>query len=447
MYHSIRSRLLITSLCFFWGMTGSGKIQIAAANASESLLISEFSGPKGSMYDPLRNALIPLLQYAAFRGLATFLAGDNHNFMGKSYSEMTASAAGLVWGDIYANASATIMDEGIKAFTLAVKPYLGGNSWLIELIPDGQFWATPVVFLVSYKAHSRDYLVYGMGKLEQIALYTGNAAFGLAYGQFEKAVNQGFKALTGQNSQIFGAAATSVITAVAIGLVATRAGIDIPWFRLNEFTAFSTALAVGHTVAYTGKTFRLGIKSMLVNQSVPDNIADKLSGVTTAGIFASNVILLTFLSGRLPEGMKNYHGKVIGDMTKNIGLIFSVDLMRPGFQLVREYAHSGLDRIENILTPYILRSLTYAARDPAMILALHQGLVRLLGGKGGDTLHIRWYDLIVGYSVGGFLGVFESTHKIITDRTWSEHFTVWLLAGLTTALLNACRSGRKPKVD
>ena len=444
MYHPVKSRSLIVCLWFLWAMASPGKV---LAKTGDSLLISEFADPVGSMTEAARNASIPLLQSAAFYGLASFLEGETHNFMGKSYTEMTATAAGIVEGNAFANAAATVINGAINTFTLVVEPYLGESAWVIKLIPDGNAWAVPVMFLVYYRAHNKNYDFYAMDKSGRIALHSGSAAMGLTYAHVEKAFNKGFELLTGQNSPVFGAAATSVVTAVAIGLLATVAGVDISGDKFNDFTVLNTALAVGYTVAYSGKAIRLGVQSMLVEQSVPGDVASRLGGAAAGGIFTASVVLLSCLNGKLPEGMKNYHGKVTGDMTKNIGLIFSLDLMRPGIQFTREYVHSAMDRVEEMLAiPQALRKMSYVLRDPAMILAAHQGLVRVLGGKGGDTRHIRTYDLIVGYSIGGFLGVLESPYKMIADRAWGDHVRIWALAALTS-FLQIYLSGSKSKVD
>ena len=444
---SVRVKFLITVLCFFWVITSSEKMQAASNKDQDQIIIAEHSGAFGMMGDTLANITFPLLQTAALYGMEVMLEGKTHNFMGKSHSEMTATSAGLAAGNAFANTTVTALNHGVKAFTLAVEPIVGKDGWIIKLIPDGSLLAVPVMFAVYYSAHNKNYDFFAMDARGTIALYTGNAAMGLTYGQVEKAIDKGFRLLTGSESAVYGAAATSLVTGLAIGLLATRGKVDIAATDFNVFKVLSTALAVGHTIAYTGKAIRLGVKSMLVNQDVSEEAADVLGGVALNGVFTSTVVLLTVLNSKMPTGLKNYHGKIIGDITKNIGLIFSADLILPEIQLVRDTAYSSLDRLEDMLRmPDILKRVSHAARDPLLILGTHQLIVRALTfGKGGVD-HIRAYDLVIGFSLGGFLGAFDRPYETIREFTWDDHALVWSLIAVTS-FTRYFRGRMKTKVD
>ena len=432
---------------FFWVITSSEKIHAAIKNKQEQIVITEHSGAFDMMNETLSNITFPLLQTAALYGFEILLEGPTHNFMGKSYSEMTATTAGLATGNALANATANALNHGVKAFTLVVEPVTGKDAWIIKLIPDGSLLAVPVMFGIYYSAHNKNYDFYAMNARGTVALYTGSAALGLGYAQIERAINEGFALMTGHSEPIYGSAATSLVTGLAVGLLATKAKIDIPAKQFNVFSVLSTSLAVGHSVAYSGKTIKFGVKSMLVNQNISEETANKLGGVAAATTFASTVVLLTALGSKIPTGLKNYHEKIMGDMTKNIGLILSVDLMQPAIHLARDTVHRTLDRAEDMLhMPDILKRLSYAARDPAMILASHQLLVRALTGGKGGVQHIRLYNMIIGFSLGGFMGGFDAPFKNITEITWGDHATVWGLTALSTLLMYSF-SGRKAKVD
>ena len=375
------------------------------------------------------------------------MEGATHNFMGKSYSEMTATSAGIAAGGAFSNATVTALDHGVKSFTLVVEPVVGKDGWIIKLIPDGSLLATPLMFGIYYSAHNKNYNFYAMDAHGTFALYIGNAAFGLSLGQIERAINKGFEILTGRSSPVFGSAATSLISGVAIGLLATKAKVDIEGKKFNVFSVLSTALVVGHAVAYSGKTIRLGVKSMLVDQNISEETATRLGGAAAGTVFTSSVVILTATGSKIPASLKNYHGKVIGDMTKNIGLMLSVDLMRPGIELARDSVNAAWDSVENMLhMPDIIKRLSHTARDPIMIFISHQILVKTLMNAKGGVLHDRIYDLIIGYILGGFIGLFDSPHKIITERTWGEHAMVWSLAALTTFLIHSAARD-KTKVD
>ena len=445
MFCSVRVKFLITIMCFFWVVTSSEKMQAAAKDKQEQIVIAEHSDVFDSMGETLADITFPLLQTAAMYGIEVMMEGPTHNFMGKSYSEMTATAAGIATGSALTNATVTALNHGVKAFTLVVEPAVGKDSWIIKLIPDGSLLATPLMFGVYYSAHNMNYDFYAMNARGTVALYTGNAALGLGYAQIERAINKGFEFMTGSSEPIYGSAATSLVTGLAIGLLATKAKVDISGNKFNVFSVLSTALAVGHSVAYSGKTIQLGVKSMLVNQKYSEEAATRLGGIVTGAMFTTAVVLLTALDSTVPTGLKNYHGKVIGDMTKNIGLILSVDLMRPAVELARDTVHLDFDRAEDMLyMPNIVRRISHAVRHPAMIFASHYLLVKALTRGSGDLRHARTYDVIIGFSLGGFLGLFKAPYRNITRFTWVDHATVWGLVGLTTLLMY---SGRKSKVD
>ena len=447
MSYSVRVKVLLAVMCFFWAVTGAGKMQAAVKDKREQVVIAEHSGAFGMLGGTLADITFPLLQTAALYGTEIMMEGHKpHNFMGQSYSEMTATSAGLAAGNAFANTTVTALNHGVKAFTLAVEPIAGKQGWIIKLIPDGSLLAVPVMFGVYYSAHNKNYNFYSMDARGTVALYTGNAALGLGYAQIERAINKGFELMTGRSDPIYGTAATSLVTGLAIGLLATRAKVDIASNNFNVFSVLSTALAVGHTVAYSGKAIRFKVKSMLVNQNISKETADKLSGVAVGTTFMSTVMLLTAVGSKIPTGLKNYHGKVIGDMTKNIGLILSVDLMQSGVQLIQDRVHSTLDHVEEVLQmPEILRRISFAAREPAMILISHQLLVRALTGGSGDVRNIRLYDIIIGFTLGGFVGGVDNPRRDITKYNWDDHAAVWGLAALSTFIMHSF--GRKPKVD
>lgn len=435
-------------MCFFWVIICSEKMQASSKSDHEQIVITEHSGAFGVMGETLANITFPLLQTAALYGMEIMMEGHKpHNFMSQSYSGMTATAAGLAAGSAFSNATVTALDHGVKAFTLAVEPAVGKDAWIIKLIPDGSLLATPIMFGIYYSAHNKNYNFYAMDARGTVALYTGNAALGLGYGQIERVINKGFEVMTGSSEPVYGSAATSLVTGLAIGLLATKAKVDVDGKQFGVFSVLSTALAVGHTIAYSGKTIRLGVKSMLVNQNMSEETAARLGGAATGAVFASSVVLLTSLSSKVPTGLTNYHGKVIGDMTKSIGLILSVDLMGPAIHLARDTVHHTLDQIEDMLhVPDILKRVTYAIRDPAMILTSHQLLVKGMTMCTGDVRHIRLYDAIIGFSLGGYLGFFEAPYRNITELTWGDHAMVWSLVGLTTFIKHYA-SGGKAKVD
>lgn len=442
MYCSVRIMFLIRVICCFWVITSSEKMLADSENEQEQIVIAEHSGLFGISWDTQRNINFPFLQSLVLHCTELMMEDKTHNFMGKSYSEMTASSVGIAAGNAFANATATVLDHAINPFTLSIESTVGKDGWYIKLIPDGRLVSTAIMFAVYYSAHNKNYDLYAMDRRGTVALYTGNAAFGLAYGQIEKAFNKGFELLTGSGSALFGSAATSLVTGLVIGLLATKAKVDIAGDKFNIFSVLSTALAVGHTVAYSGKTIRLGVKSILVSRNMPEATAERWGGAATGVAFTSTIMLLTVFGSKIATDLKNYHGKLIGDMTKNIGLILSVDLMRPGIQMAQNAWNSATDRMP---IPDILKRLSYAIRDPAMLLASHQLLMKALTRGIGGVEHVRIYDLIIGYSLGGFMGLLESPYKIITETNWSEHALIWGLAGISTLAID--RWGSKVKVD
>ena len=445
MYHSVRKKIFSLCVCLFWVFSCSGEVRKTEEEGSGIwLVISEFFTPQEGVDDNgvPKSAILPLLQTSTFRTLQHVLEGCTHNFMGTSHAEMTATGLGVVAGSVLANSSATVVNEVIHSFTLTVEPYAGKDSWVIKLIPDGNLLVAPPMFLLYYKWHNRNFDFFAMDEWNRIGLYNGNAALELSYMQFEQAANKGLEYFVGESYPFFGATATSLVSAIAIGLLAVKAKVDIPVKKFNEISVLSTALAVGHTVAYSGKSFRLGVKSVLVSQGVSEKTASQLGGLATVGLFTSNVVLLTCWGSSLPAGLGNYQEKIMGDMTKNIGLIFSFDLMQPVVQQASDAVHATLDEFDKMLmTPEILHRMLHAFIDPAMIFAAHQVVTKAIGSKAG---HIRIYDLIIGYTMGGFLGMFENSYKIMTDPTWFEHVCVWSLAVLAVGIQN---SRSKIKVD
>ncbi len=102
-----------------------------------------------------------------------------------------------------------------------------------------------------------------MSEKDSIALYVGNVAVSLSYSQINDAIRHGIEITTDASPEAADALAattTSLASGLLVGLLASKAGIDVPAEQFNVRSVLGTVMMVGYTLAYGTKAINLTVK-------------------------------------------------------------------------------------------------------------------------------------------------------------------------------------------
>ena len=402
-------------------------------NLDEGIIIAQHTP---AHFNPSRsyvNQTLSLLKGAAIYGGSMLLQQEaGHNFMGRSLGEVSSTAGSIAGANLVAQG----VIDGLDAMTVKISEWTDDHV-LVSLIPNGKLLTTAMTFGLSYSAHTGNFNFFLLTKRDSIALYAGSVAFGLSYDQINSAIRRGIQMAAGvspEASDAWATTTTSLTTGLLIGLLATKARIDIDARKFNTFSVLSTALMVGHTVAYDGKAIHFSVKYLFLKMDMPEQQAEAMAkGVTTATL-GTVVVALSQLPKAWKGGYKHYHNKALGDATKTLGFITSTYYLQPYIHQYRDSVHESID--DAVLITDIVKRILHMAADPAMIVGTHFVLTGLMAELNKRVDSQRPFDFGISWLVAAFMGLGQRCDNIVTHFTAADHLTVWTLAAVSALWQN-----------
>ena len=352
---------------------------------------------------------------ATIYGIALLLQHpDGHDFTGQSFSEEASTGLGIAGGSVTAEATVRTIED-LQYW----QKRLTGSWWLVNA--ESKLLAVPLLFTISWYAHTPQFNFFKLSKRAAISLYTGNAALGLTYTVIKEIASNKRPNLSEHARETFSATFTALGGLGIIVTLAVGKQIDIKASDFNSYRVLLTALAVGQTVAMSGRAINSSARWLLASVDIPDEKAEVMAQGATIVSFVALLNIIKGVTG--PGPYINYRNKVIGDLGKSTGLMMSLYWTRPVLQNIHGSVHDFLASLP-------MARIAHAAADPAMMLGTH-ALITAGLARFGAWNRPAIYDLSIGYMLGAGLGMAEDYGNVFTRRTWQEHLMVWSLAMVT----------------
>ena len=344
---------------------------------------------------------------------------EGHDFTGASAREICSTTLGLKGTELMAGA----VVDAIEHYSLEVTP-LTANSWMLEVVPFSKASMAALLLVVTYNVHTKSYDFFKQTHRDRIALHTGNAGLGLTYEAVKSVitgVTQRHFGVSRENSALLAESATVVLSGVIIGLLAKAANLDIPAKKFNSLSVLLTALAIGHTVARTGKSISYSIQYLSMSYGYSESTSQKIgTGVQFISALAGVTLFTTLRSRNDGWGKSNYAGKITGDIAKNTGALVLIYGIKPFVQQAQIEGYYLLDSVESavmssdmkeVVHPYVCKTINIGGMFFALSLA-STVTAKLKSTRVNDVLFGGWLAL------GGVQGLLE--------MSWVDHLAVFV---------------------
>ncbi len=368
-----------------------------------------------------------------------------HDFTGSSLAEIMVTTGGLVGAGMMGSAATEIVSDIIRNAAL-YEEELDQNSWLMTYAP--QEGVALMALLISYSTHDRTFELRRMTRSHGASLYTGAVAVGLTIDNLGEVISEVISEVIGDQFTVFqqsspelkqvATTASAMIVSLSMLAVASIKRVTSLPADFKKYPSLLTALTIGHTAKSTGRMMMAIVHYTGSESSISKQASSYLeTGLTGAGLagIASVITILTYQKDY--TDVRGYRGKLLGDVTKNLGVI-------TGAYIVQEIVVSQTGRVistvqsmaEMTLNEPVSEQIIDTISDnawPAVRFLPSVVIISVAPYVGNLIVGERTFDLRFGVMAGGFVFLVKDAVQALDEMDitgWAANAVV--LAGLFT---------------